>query len=99
MVKHIVLWKLREHAVGKTKLQNAEKAKEMYEAMIGKIPGLLKMEVGIDISHSDSSADLSLYSEFESENAYGKYLTAPEHMAVVPFMQAIREERQIVDYV
>ncbi|MDR2938413.1 MAG: Dabb family protein, partial [Prevotellaceae bacterium] len=57
MVKHIVTWKLKEAAAGSDKASNAQLAKEKLEALNGKIPGLLKLEVGIDFMHGETSGD------------------------------------------
>lgn len=98
MIKHIVLWTLKDHAEGKSKAENAALAKQYLEALNGKIPGTIKIEVGIDISQSSDSADLLLYSEFESQQALKDYHQHPEHQKLIPFMQAIRLERRLVDY-
>ena len=98
MIKHIVMWKLLEQAEGNTKAENARLAKTRLEALNGKVEGLLKLEVGIDFSNSDTSMDLILYSEFEDQAALQRYQQHPEHVAVFPFMKAIRSERRVVDY-
>jgi hypothetical protein len=33
MIKHIVIWKLKEHAVGSPKIENARRMKTELEAM------------------------------------------------------------------
>ncbi len=98
MIKHIVMWRLHEHAEGNDKMNNAKLVKEKLEALRGRIPGMLKLEVGIDFSGTDTSADVVLYSEFESREALDSYQTHPEHEAVKPFMAAVRSERRVVDY-
>ncbi len=98
MVKHIVIWKLKEHAEGGSKSENALKAKKLLEGLTGKIPGLRLLEVGIDFAHTDSSADLVLYSEFDSKESLEQYRNHPEHLRVADFVSRIRSERQTVDY-
>jgi hypothetical protein len=49
MIKHIVMWKLEENAEGNTKLENAKIIKEKLEALVGIIPEIVELEVGIDI--------------------------------------------------
>ena len=98
MIKHIVQWMLKENAEGNSKAINAQKAKQMLEALNGKIPGLIKLEVGIDFSRTDSSSDIVLYSEFETREALENYQNHPEHLAVKQFIGAIRTERRIIDY-
>ncbi len=98
MIRHIVIWKLKENANGNTKMQNAALIKSRLEALAGKIPGILKMEVGFDISGTEESGDIVLYSEFESKEALNNYQEHPEHKAVMPFVKEARSERRLVDY-
>ena len=47
MVKHIVLWRLKDNAHGNDLQTNAYLIKEKLEGLRGRIPGLLTIEVGI----------------------------------------------------
>lgn len=98
MIKHIVLWKLKDEAHGSTKADNAKAIREKLEGLRGKIPGLLNIEVGIDFLHSPESADVVLYSEFESREALDAYQQHPLHKAVMPFIAEARAERRVADY-
>jgi hypothetical protein len=98
MIKHIVLWKLKDFAEGTTKQQNALKVKAMLEDMRGKISGMLKLEVGLNFEASDSACDISLYSEFTSRVALDAYQIHPEHIKVKNFLPLVRTERRVVDY-
>lgn len=98
MIKHIVQWKLHDHAEGNSKEINAQKAKQVLESLNGKVPGLIRLEVGIDFSCTESSSDLVLYSEFETREALEEYPSHPEHLALKPFIEAIRCERRMIDY-
>ena len=59
MVKHIVLWKLKETAGGRSRAENAALIKKVLEELRGVIPGLLEIEVGVDFLHSEQSADVA----------------------------------------
>lgn len=98
MIKHIVMWRLKESAHGNDKSTNVRLIKEKLEALNGRIPGMVKLEVGIDFSASDSSGDLVLYSEFGSRDALEGYHSHPEHKALMPFILEARSERRVVDY-
>ncbi|HEX6592353.1 MAG TPA: Dabb family protein [Moraxellaceae bacterium] len=98
MIKHIVMWKLRETAEGNDKPRNAQLAKAKLEALAGRIPGLLKIEVGINFCAEEAASDIVLYSEFSDRAALDAYQQHPEHEAIKPFIMAIRTERRIVDY-
>lgn len=98
MLKHIVMWKLKETAEGKSKLENALVMKEMLESLPGKISEIRFLEVGINIMPSDASYDVVLYSEFRDEAALSAYQEHPEHVKVADFVAKIREVRAVVDY-
>lgn len=96
MIKHIVMWRLSEGAGAKA--DNALELKRRLEGLNGKIPGLLKLEVGIDFSRESESSDVVLYSEFDSHAALQAYQAHPAHAEVVPFVKTVRAERRVVDY-
>ncbi|MGB8338897.1 MAG: Dabb family protein [Burkholderiales bacterium] len=98
MIKHVVLWKLKNQAEGANETANALSVKQKLESLNGKIPGMIKPEVGIDISQSDASYDVVLYSEFDSREALAAYHHHPLHLAVAPFIGAVREQRVLMDY-
>ncbi|KAF0181774.1 MAG: stress responsive alpha-beta barrel domain-containing protein [Nitrospirae bacterium] len=98
MVKHIVIWRLKDFAMEATKQENAYKMKQMLEDLNGKIPGLLKIEVGIDFSASDASGDVVLYSEFPDRSALDAYQAHPEHKKCVAFVKEVVSERRLADY-
>lgn len=98
MIKHIVLWRLKDAAGGRTRDANAILIKESLEALRGTIPGLLRIEVGTDFSATDNSSDIALCCEFESREALAAYQEHPAHKAVMSLILEARSERRIVDY-
>ncbi|MEI6508602.1 MAG: Dabb family protein [Bacteroidota bacterium] len=98
MIKHIVFWKLKDEANGFSKIENAKAIKQKLESLQNQIEGLIKIEVGIDFLHSPESADVVLYSEFESKEALDFYQQHPLHKAIMPYIAEARSERRVVDY-
>lgn len=98
MIKHIVMWRLKDQARGNARSANAELVKEKLEALEGRIPGLLKAEVGLDFSATEASADVVLYSEFEDQAALAAYQKHPAHETVKAFIGEVQSERWVVDY-
>ncbi len=98
MFKHIVLWQLKESAHGRSQAENARLLKEKFEALKGVIPGLKTVEVGIDMMGGEDSADLSLYTEFETRAAFEAYYVHPAHKAILPLLREARSERRVIDY-
>jgi heme-degrading monooxygenase HmoA len=98
MIKHIVLWRLNESAYGNSMKTNAEMLKEKLLAMMGKVDGLLKIEVGFDFSNEKDSSNVVLYSEFNSKEALQEYQIHPEHEAIKKWLSEVRFERRVIDY-
>ncbi len=97
MIKHIVMWKLKEEAHGNDKAVNAKLIKEKLEALDGEIDGLLKIEVGIDFL-GGSNFDVVLYSELSKKEDLDVYQNHPLHQAVLPFIREAVVDRKAVDY-
>lgn len=97
MVKHIVMWKLKQSAHGNDKTTNAKLIKEKLESLNGKIEGLLKAEVGIDFL-GGGNFDIVLYSELVDSNALDSYQQHPLHQAILPFIREAVEDRKAVDF-
>jgi quinol monooxygenase YgiN len=98
MLKHIVMWKLKDHAEGADKATNAAKMKAMLDGCAHLVPGILKFEVAVAQPDLESTYDIVLYSEFSSKAALDAYQDHPDHVALKPFIGAIREARQCMDY-
>lgn len=98
MVKHIVMWKFKESAEGRSAVENMALVKDSLYALVGVIDEIKKMEVGIDISHKNGSMDLALITEFESVEALGVYAVHPEHLKVVDLVRKVTETRVVLDY-
>lgn len=98
MFKHIVFWRLKDSDNGHDQLAAARVMKEKFEALCGVIPGLHRIELGIDISRADDSCDVALYSEFESRAAFDVYYAHPAHQELVQFIKSVRTERRMVDW-
>ena len=98
MIKHIVVWKLKDQAHGNDKATNARLIKEMLENLRGKIAGMPRLDVGVDFSATEASSDLALYSEFENQAALDAYQVHPAHVAAKAFIGGATSERRLVDY-
>jgi len=78
MVKHVILWTLKEEACTEEVKQGI---KEGLESLSGKIPGLLSIRVQTE-SLPSSTAHVMLDSSFESVEALKGYSVHPEHVKV-----------------
>lgn len=98
MIKHIVMWTLKVEALGRGKAENAAEMKVMLEALEGRIPGLLHIEVGADVFGATPACDVILYSELASREALAGYQDHPEHQKCVAFVREVAASRSVVDY-
>ena len=81
MVKHVILWNLKDSFTAEEKTQIKKDIKEALEDLVGKVPGLLEMKVYTEGLES-SSADLMLDSTLESPEALKGYAVHPVHVEV-----------------
>ncbi len=96
MVKHIILWKLKDTVADKERV--LREMKENLEALTGKVPGLLRLTV-VTCPLASSNADVMLDSELESEEALKGYQSHPEHVRVAnTYVRPFTELRLCMDY-
>lgn len=98
MVKHVILWKLRDDRTDEEKSVIKKGIKAGLEGLKGKIDGLTDIKVIIDGLES-SNADVMLDSTFESEEALKGYAIHPEHVKVADNnVRPYTEVRMCIDY-
>ena len=99
MIRHIVMFKFKEEAEGKSRMENVLATKAMLDALPAKIPQILRSETHIDTEGANpENAHLILISEFESLETLEEYLVHPDHKAVGAFMRPVRLDRSCVDF-
>jgi len=97
MIRHIVMWKLKGPSP-EEKRRQAEQAREALLGMLGKVPGLTQIEVGIGAVSGEQEADLVLSSTHESWQALSDYQEHPAHEPVKRLIGELRTERRVVDF-
>ena len=99
MVKHVLLWTLKDEYSVEEKENIKLGIKEGLEGLAGQIPGLIDIKVNIN-GLSSSNADLMLDSTFESEEALKEYSVHPAHVAVADGkVRPFTATRTCLDYV
>ncbi|WP_136514647.1 Dabb family protein [Geomonas edaphica] len=94
MIVHIVLFKLKEATA-----ENVEKAKERLLSMEGKVEMLRQLEVGVDLIRSERSADVALYTKFDSLEDLQAYQVHPYHAnEVAAYMKSVCSSVVAADY-
>lgn len=97
MIRHVVMWKFKDEAEGKTKAENMQIVRDSLFALLPIIPELKLMEIDCDISHTDMSYDMMLTTEFDTIADMKVYAEHPEHKKVQAYVKAVREARIVLD--
>ena len=93
-MKHIVMFDFKDE----NKNENIKKVKEMLDALVGSVPTLKSMEVGINFSEEERAMDLSIITEFDNKEALELYSNHPEHLNVLAFIKTVVNASKVVDY-
>ena len=91
MVRHVIVWTIKDEYSEEEKEQIKKGVKEGLEGLLGKIPGLIEIRVNI-VGLPGSSGDAMLDSLFEDFDALKGYKDHPAHLEVAngkvrPFMK------------
>ncbi|HEY8359647.1 MAG TPA: Dabb family protein [Ramlibacter sp.] len=97
MIRHIVMWNVRG-ADAAEKARNIERLQRSFHSLRGRVPGLLRLEIGVDSSGADYACDVVLVSDFASQAALDAYAAHPEHLRVKEEVADLRTARHQVDY-
>lgn len=92
MIKHVVCFKLNEG-------ESPDKAKEVLLSMVGNVPMLKGIEVGVDCLHSARSYDVILSVILDDMQALADYQQDAYHCGVVKkHMHAVTKTSVAVDF-
>ncbi len=98
MVKHIILWQLRDDLTDAEKLTVKNDAKKHLESLYGKIEGLKYIKVNVN-GLTSSNADMMLDSGFDSFEALKAYAVHPEHVFVADtYVRPFTKSRSCLDF-
>ena len=98
MIKHIVMWTLKDQAEGRAKAENLVAMKALLEALPSLVPGVLELEVAVNPYGAVPPLDIVLYTVFAGKEDLQAYAVHPEHLKVVDFVKAVAAERRVIDY-
>ena len=95
MIKHIVMWKMKDFS---NKDENLSKMKTILEALRKNIDTIKTLEVGINFNQRDIAADIVLFSEFSSKEDLIYYEKHHSHQKAVQFFREVSKAVAVVDY-
>ena len=99
MIRHTVMWRLREQAEGADIGVNIEKAKALLLSCAQVVPGIREFEVATATPGMDCTHDLVLHMLVDDAQVLAAYQNHPQHLAIKPFMKAVVQERCCMDFV
>ncbi len=97
MVRHIILWKLKENFTEEEKSAARAEAKRRLESLNGRIEGLVELKVVTDRLPT-STADMMLDSTFADADALAGYQKNPLHLEAAGFVRSVVETRLCLDF-
>lgn len=98
MVKHIILWNLKDEYTADEKAEIKAKIKTEIEALVGQVPGLLEAKVQTEYLET-SNVDLMLDTTLESAEALKNYAVHPKHVFVADtFVRPYTAKRSCIDF-
>ena len=93
MIRHIVLFRIKDEFKGEI-----PQLVKNFEGMAGRIEGMLELQAGTDILHSERSYDLALITVFDSRASFDAYQTHPVHLPVKKRMHEVRSASVACDF-
>ena len=97
MVKHFIIWKLKDSFTEEEKAVARAEAKRRLESLEGKIDGMISIKVHIDRLPT-STGDMMLESYFDNEAALAGYQKNPLHLESAAYVRSVVAERLCLDF-
>jgi hypothetical protein len=98
MIRHIIMFKLKDFGSENIKKQKLDDLKKMIDELGLTIKEIVSIEAGINFSTRDVAYDLVLMSIFKTKEDLILYSAHPEHQKLVEFLKDIKLSSAVVDY-
>ena len=98
MIRHVVMWELKEQAEGADRAANLLTMQALLESCADLVPGMLTWTIAVAQPGREATCDIVLDSTFVSQAALDAYQSHPKHVAMKPFIGAIRVARHCMDF-
>lgn len=99
MIRHIVLFKLKDFSSEDGKLKAAQEVIRHLDELPPKIDVIRKYEAGIDVRKLSWSFDVVLTMDFDSMADLESYTIHPAHQEFIVFNKEYSVEKVCIDYV
>lgn len=93
MITHIVTFKLRDRSP-----EHLTHCKALLDALVGQVPTLRSMLVGINVVESPRAHDLGLIATYDDLDGLQAYQVHPAHEEVAAYLRGAAEAIAAVDF-
>ena len=98
MIKHIVMFKLKE-TDGRSEFENAVEAQKRFDNVIANVSELKKGQVVINSKDApESNYTIALICDFDSIADLNAYQVHPAHLEFGKFIGSVKTDRACIDY-
>lgn len=98
MIKHILFWKLKDQAEGRSKAENIDILRQKVLALPQSIPEIRTIEFGVNFADLPIAFDLALVLQFADKKDFETFVNHPDHIALGQSVNVMRESWAVVDY-
>jgi hypothetical protein len=98
MVKHLLFWKLKDYAEGRSKAENIDILRQRVLALPQSIPEIRAIEFGTNFATVAAAFDLAVTVQFADKAGFEVFLDHPDHAALGQAVSVVRESWAVVDY-
>lgn len=99
MIKHIVMWTIREGDTPRMKFERMAEVKSRLLALKDRIPQIITIEVCFNSPMANkNNHDVALLTEFNTWSDLETYQNHPAHLEVSDYLTNVRSARASIDY-
>lgn len=95
MIKHVAMWNIKE---GLNRDDVRSEVRRRLESLVGNVPTLLSVDVGMNYNPHIAKRDICLYSTFNSREDLTSYLVHPHHVDVKDYITSVTCDYVVADY-
>ena len=96
-VRHIVVWTVK--ATDETeKAEALARMQTLLTGLVGRVPSILSLTVGLNGAYPDKNADIALVAEFADYEGLANYQQHPDHLEVAATIRTLVSSRASIDF-
>jgi hypothetical protein len=96
-LRHVVSWKLAAED-DETRSAQAAEVKRRLESLVGVVPSIRALSVGVNTAFPEENWDVALVADFADVNGLKAYGSHPAHLEAAEYIGSVRSGRVAVDF-